>query len=112
MLKRTEDRQARAPRHFLDLDRLDTGTLRAILDAAHAIKADRAGVRAKAPLANRMLALVFDKPSTRTRVSFDVGMRELGGDTLVLEGEAMQLGRGETMADTGTPTTLTAAESG
>ena len=55
---------------------------------------------AEKPLAGRMLAMIFDKPSTRTRVSFDVGMRELGGETLMLTGAEMQLGRGETIADT------------
>ncbi|MGZ8324412.1 MAG: ornithine carbamoyltransferase, partial [Rhodoplanes sp.] len=52
------------------------------------------------PLAGKTLAMIFDKPSTRTRVSFDVAMRQLGGDTLVLTGHDMQLGRGETIADT------------
>ena len=52
------------------------------------------------PLAGRMLAMIFDQPSTRTRVSFDVGMRELGGETMMLTGAEMQLGRGETIADT------------
>ena len=52
------------------------------------------------PLEGKVLAMVFDKPSTRTRVSFDVGMRELGGETLMLTGREMQLGRGETIADT------------
>jgi ornithine carbamoyltransferase len=52
------------------------------------------------PLAGKVLAMIFDKPSTRTRVSFDLAMRELGGDTIVLTGNEMQLGRGETIADT------------
>ena len=52
------------------------------------------------PLAGKVLAMIFDKPSTRTRISFDVGMRELGGETLMLTGAEMQLGRGETIADT------------
>ena len=52
------------------------------------------------PLAGKMLAMVFDKPSTRTRVSFDVAMRELGGETIMLTGAEMQLGRGETIGDT------------
>ena len=55
---------------------------------------------AERPLAGKMLAMVFDQPSTRTRVSFDVGMRELGGETIMLTGAEMQLGRGETIADT------------
>ena len=53
-----------------------------------------------APLAGKTLAMIFDKPSTRTRVSFDVAMRQLGGDAIVLTGQEMQLGRGETIADT------------
>ncbi|MHA1189023.1 MAG: ornithine carbamoyltransferase [Alphaproteobacteria bacterium] len=92
-------------RHFLDLSALPGTTLRAILDAAAARKAARAGFSrgtpdADAPLAGQMLAMIFEKPSTRTRVSFDVGMRQLGGQSLVLNAADMQLGRGETVADT------------
>lgn len=87
-----------APRHFLDIDRLDTPTLRAILDRAVAMKRDRAAYRNL--LAGRSLALIFEKPSTRTRVSFEMGMRQLGGDVVVLKPDDMQLGRGETIADT------------
>ena len=60
----------------------------------------RAARAADQPLAGKVLAMIFDKPSTRTRVSFDVGMRELGGETMMLTGTEMQLGRGETIADT------------
>ncbi|TVR09382.1 MAG: ornithine carbamoyltransferase [Salinarimonadaceae bacterium] len=91
-----------APRHFLDLPDFSGEQLRRILDLAFEIKRRRrkgAPLRDK-PLAGKMLAMVFDKPSTRTRVSFDVGMRELGGETLMLTGKEMQLGRGETIADT------------
>jgi len=91
------------PRHFLDLARLDTGTLRSILDAAARLKVEsangRAHIRAR-PLAGRTLAMVFEKPSTRTRVSFEVAIRQLGGDAVVLEQVSSQLGRGETPADT------------
>ena len=52
------------------------------------------------PLAGAMVALIFEKPSTRTRVSFDVGVRQMGGQTMVLSGKEMQLGHGETIADT------------
>ena len=52
------------------------------------------------PLEGKTLAMIFERPSTRTRVSFDVGMRELGGETIMLTGAEMQLGRGETIADT------------
>ena len=90
------------PRHFLDLTEVPAVELRRILDAAAAIKRVRVrGQRAASrPLEGKVMALVFDKPSTRTRVSFDVGMRELGGETIMLTGTEMQLGRGETIADT------------
>jgi ornithine carbamoyltransferase len=89
---------SRAPiRHFLDLDRFDSATLRHILDRGHALK--RHGTAEK-PLAGKTLALIFEKPSTRTRVSFEVGMRQLGGDVVMLSAREMQLGRGETVADT------------
>ncbi|KQT88125.1 ornithine carbamoyltransferase [Aurantimonas sp. Leaf443] len=86
------------PRHFLDIAAVEPGELRAIMTDAVARKAQgRAGPR---PLAGRVLAMIFDKPSTRTRVSFDVAMRQLGGETLFLSGSEMQLGRAETIADT------------
>jgi ornithine carbamoyltransferase len=90
------------PRHFLDLSEVSSDELRKILTAAATIKKQRRkGVRASVrPLEGKTLAMVFDKPSTRTRVSFDVGMRELGGETIMLTGTEMQLGRGETIADT------------
>jgi ornithine carbamoyltransferase len=91
-----------AIRHFLDLSDFSGGELRHVLDLSAAIKARRrkGEPAAERPLAGKVLAMVFDKPSTRTRVSFDVGMRELGGETLMLTGKEMQLGRGETIADT------------
>jgi ornithine carbamoyltransferase len=91
--------------HFLDIHKTDAGELRAILDQAADMKAARAG-RPKGmpddetPLAGHMVALIFEKPSTRTRVSFDVGVRQMGGQTMVLSGSDMQLGHGETIADT------------
>src|SRR5579864_8914324 len=90
------------PRHFLDLLELSTDELRGILDTAAAMKAARVkGAKAASrPLAGKTLAMIFDRPSTRTRVSFDVGMRELGGEAIMLTGAEMQLGRGETIADT------------
>ena len=84
-------------RHFLDLDDFDTATLRSILERGNALK--KAG-RADKPLAGKTLAMIFEKPSTRTRVSFEVGMRQLGGDVVMLSSKEMQLGRGETVADT------------
>jgi ornithine carbamoyltransferase len=91
-----------SPRHFLDLSDFSGAQLRQILSAAAAMKARRVRgmVPAERPLEGRMLAMVFEKPSTRTRVSFDIAMRELGGQTLALTGQEMQLGRGETIADT------------
>ena len=91
-----------APRHFLGLLDLTSAELRRILDLSAAMKAARAkGAPSRSlPLAGKTLAMIFDRPSTRTRVSFDIGMRELGGETIMLTGAEMQLGRGETIADT------------
>src|SRR4028118_2442735 len=90
-------------RHFLDLSDLSQAEIRHVLEAGSAIKAKRRrGERAtERPLEGKVLAMVFDKPSTRTRVSFDVGMRELGGATMVLTGKEMQRGRGVHTADDG-----------
>lgn len=94
-----------SPKHFLDISDFDAGTLNGIIARARAMKDARKGLprglREKGePLKGRMLALIFERPSTRTRVSFEVGMRQLGGETLVLSSNDMQLGRGETIADT------------
>ena len=91
------------PRHFLDIADLDGKTLRKIIDNAHAMK--RAGKRVPAELRpngieDSVLVLIFEKPSTRTRVSFDVAMRQLGGGALTLNHTDLQLGRGESVADT------------
>ena len=88
------------PKHFLDLDRLEGDTLREILDVGRAFKAGTPPGGEPQPLAGKALALIFEKPSTRTRVSFEVGIRQLGGDAVVLEPSGTQLGRGETVADT------------
>ena len=85
---------------FLDLSRTSAKTLRAIIDDARDVKGRTDPVREEAPLRGKVLAMLFDKPSTRTRVSFDVGMRQLGGETIVLDAGGTQLGRGETVADT------------
>lgn len=87
-----------APRHFLDIDRFDTVTLRGILERAKTIKANIDAHRSLAK--NKTLAMIFEKSSTRTRVSFEVGMRQLGGDAVVLKSDEMQLGRGESIPDT------------
>jgi ornithine carbamoyltransferase len=86
------------PRHFLDLRDFDTATLRQMLDVAAHYKKAR-GVPSR-PLTGKTLALIFEKPSTRTRVSFEVGMRQLGGDVIVLSAADMQSSRGESPADT------------
>jgi ornithine carbamoyltransferase len=86
------------PRHFLDLRDFSGSELRAMLESAAALK--RARRSGKKPLAGKTLAMIFEKPSTRTRVSFEVAIRELGGDAIVLSPRDMQLGRGETIADT------------
>ncbi len=88
------------PRHFTDLSAIPPAELRRMLEDAKARKARlKAGERDK-PFEGKVLAMIFDKPSTRTRVSFDVGMRQLGGETIMLTGTEMQLGRSETIADT------------
>jgi ornithine carbamoyltransferase len=93
---------ATATRHFLDLPDIPAAELRRILDVSASMKASRRkGPRpSPRPLEGRIMAMIFDKPSTRTRVSFDIAMRELGGETIMLTGREMQLGRGETIADT------------
>ena len=88
------------PRHFLDLDQVDPKTLRQILDHGKAMKKARSNGGHDKPLTGKTLAMIFEKPSTRTRVSFEVGMRELGGQTIMLGRTDTQLGRGETIADT------------
>ena len=87
-------------RHFLDLDALPAADLRGILEQAKAAKAGTDPALADNPLAGKTLAMVFEKPSTRTRVSFEMAMRQLGGDVIVLDQVQTQLGRGETAADT------------
>ncbi len=84
-------------RHFLEIAEFDRATLRRILDMAVAFKR---GAAPPLKLAGKSLALIFEKPSTRTRVSFDVAMHQLGGHVIVLTDRDMQLGRGETIADT------------
>jgi len=84
-------------KHFLDLDAHESNILRNILDQGSAFKQGKGNPRS---LQGKTLVLIFEKPSTRTRVSFEVGMQELGGQAIVLEGDACQLGRGESVADT------------
>ena len=87
-------------RHFLDLIDIPKPVLAGLIDNSRAMKAARARGVIAAPLAGKTLAMIFDKPSTRTRVSFDVAMRQLGGEAILLTAQEMQLGRGETLADT------------
>lgn len=92
-------------KHFLDINKTAPDDLRGMIDAAKNIKNARHGMPKGAldeerPLDGHMVALIFEKPSTRTRVSFDVGVRQMGGQTMVLSGADMQLGHGETIADT------------
>ena len=91
--------------HFLDIHKTDAADLRQMINSAQTMKRARNGRPRgepddEQPLAGRMVALIFEKPSTRTRVSFDVGVRQMGGQTMVLSGKEMQLGHGETIADT------------
>ncbi len=92
-------------RHFLDLDEIEAGELRGIIDRAKEIKTARAGrpkaaIDDGAPLEGYVLAAIFERESTRTRVSFDIGMRQLGGQSLILSGSEMQLGEREPVSDT------------
>jgi len=85
------------PKHFLDLDRFSEAQLRTILDLSTDLKSrGRGGL----PLQAKTLAMIFEKPSTRTRVSFEVAMKQLGGEAIVLNANELQIGRGETIADT------------
>ncbi len=91
--------------HFLDIHKTDPDDLRTMIDQARTMKDARSGLPkgapdAEQPLKAHLVALIFEKPSTRTRVSFDVGVRQLGGETMVLSGTDMQLGHGESIADT------------
>ena len=91
--------------NFLDINKTNPTELRTIIDTARRMKGARAGyakgaLDSEQPLAGYMVALIFEKPSTRTRISFDVGTRQMGGQTMVLSGADMKLGHGETIADT------------
>ena len=88
-----------AVRHFLDLNVIPRRQLRDIIDNARLMKKKRKKT-VRRLLDGRALAMIFERPSTRTRVSFELAMRQLGGDALMLTAEEMQLGRGETLADT------------
>ncbi len=95
--RKCADYDAGVTRHFLTGEELTADELTALLDRADYLKQDR---WASAQLTGRSVALVFEKPSTRTRLSFEVGVRELGGNPIVLRGDEMQLSRGESPRDT------------
>jgi len=93
------------PKHFLSLADIQTSELRSILDEAHRMKKNRIGLRKgeldnDAPLKGETIALIFEKSSTRTRFSFDMAIRQLGGGSITATSNDMQLGRGETIEDT------------
>lgn len=88
------------PKHFLDLKDHAPASLRLMIDAAKSFKADHKGARVLKPLSGKTLVMIFETASTRTRLSFDLAMRNLGGETIVVSGRDMQLGRGETISDT------------
>jgi ornithine carbamoyltransferase len=90
----------RLTRHFLTGEELDQAELTALLDRAIELKAARGSADAPRPLAGRSVALLFQKPSTRTRISFEVGVNELGAHPVVLRSDEMQLSRGESAGDT------------
>jgi ornithine carbamoyltransferase len=97
-LRKAEDTGGvESPRHFLDIRDHDPATLRQMLEVAAGFKRTRGSSR---PLSGKTLALIFEKPSTRTRVSFEVAMRQLGGETIMMTDKEMQLGRGESISDT------------
>lgn len=87
-------------RHFIDLTDHSPATLRGLIYSARAMKTAFKAGRGERPLTGKTLAMIFERPSTRTRVSFDVGMRQLGGEPIMLTGQEMQLGRGESLPDT------------
>jgi ornithine carbamoyltransferase len=100
-MSKSESKVEAKPRHFLDISEVSPAELRGIIAASRAMKAKlKAHEGGKKPFEGKTLAMIFERPSTRTRVSFDVGMRQLGGEAIMLTGQEMQLGRGETIADT------------
>ncbi len=99
-MKNRGKRRPIRPKHFLDLDQIEPGQLRRILNLGAAFKRGRPPKGKAMPMAGKTLAMIFEKPSTRTRTSFQVAMQQLGGQVVVLSGPESQLGRGETVADT------------
>jgi ornithine carbamoyltransferase len=93
-------RASLAGRHFLDIDKLSHDELRAVLDRGDNLKSEQTNGMPSPMMAGRTLVTIFEKPSTRTRVSFQVGMQQLGGMVVVMGEDDTQLARGETVADT------------
>ncbi len=91
---------AKSKRNFTDLSAISPHDLRTILDDAKSRKALLKAGHGERPFEGKVMAMIFDKPSTRTRISFDVGMRQMGGTTIVMTGSEMQLGHSESIADT------------
>jgi ornithine carbamoyltransferase len=87
-------------RHFLDIHHTDKTALREIIDLAVLLKRQQKANSCPKPLDGKHLAMIFEKPSTRTRVSFEVGIRQLGGDAVIIDNQTSQIGRGETIEDT------------
>src|SRR3954449_9034408 len=100
MSKSPDNTHEKTPKHFLDINELPLSELKLMLAASTAMKAKQKAHQPVRPLEGKTLAMIFERPSTRTRVSFDVAMRQLGGEPIMLTGAEMQLGRGETIADT------------
>ena len=86
-------------KHFLDLDRFEPAALREMIEWGKGFKRGQAPGSEAKPFAGKALAMIFEKPSTRTRVSFERAIHQLGGDAIVLEGDSIQLGQRETVAD-------------
>ena len=84
-------------KHFVDLDIIDSESIRQILNIGHRLKESK---ESRNYLQNKILSMIFEKPSTRTRISFEVGMKQLGGDVVTLDHADTQLGRGESIEDT------------
>ena len=100
-MRKSLSHEKRAPRHFLELKEVASGELRRIVDMGASFKRGEKLNGTSRPADGRALAMIFEKPSTRTRVSFEIAMKQLGGTVVVvLTPNEMQIGRGETIADT------------
>ena len=88
------------PKHLISIDDFSTEEIHHLFDQVDNLLKTRKSGKSPKPLAGKTLAMIFQKPSTRTRISFHVGVKELGGDALILKEDEIQIGRGETLADT------------